>query len=134
MVHFHLCLNASSMKTFSSRSRKPRRILAKVSLRLANLMKNFIQWNTVCSCDINCILTYFLSCFCFYLSCKHFPKVKLAYREVFWFSFSKGVHICCVPAVFQSPSGLFPFSYEGHLSISAISPNLLHSTDIFQVK
>lgn len=109
MVSFHLCLNAGSLKTFCSPGGKPRGILAEVSWRLANLIK-YCTMKHCLQLWLNCILIYFQSCFCIYLSCKQLPKVRLLYREELWFPFCEGMYLCSIIAVFYflQPYSFFP--------------------------
>lgn len=82
----------------------------------------------------NCVLIYFWSCFCIYQSCKHFPKIKLPYREVFWFSFSKGRKNCSIFAALQNLVQLYsPFPLKV-TSPSTTSSTLFSSTDTYQVR
>lgn len=57
MINFHYAWMHIHWKHFCSPSGKPREIMAKVSLRLANLMKSFVQWSIVCNCDISVFLS-----------------------------------------------------------------------------
>lgn len=79
----------------------------------------------------NCFLIYSQSWFCIYLSCKQLPKVRLPLQRNTPISFPlRHISLLCFCSIFSS-SALFSFSYEGHLSLSAMSQNLFHSTGIF---
>lgn len=80
----------------------------------------------------NCFLIYFQSWFCIYLSCKQLPKVRLPLQRNTLISFQllRHISLLCFCSILSS-SASFSFSYEGHLSLSAMSQNLFYSTGIF---
>ena len=90
-------------------------------------------WNLLKYCTMkHCLqlwLNYILICFCIYQSCKKLPKFRLPHREELisslWRHASPVLFLFLQYFLFSS--FLFHSSYEGHLSLSAVSQDLFHS-------
>lgn len=122
VANSHLCLTPIHW-AHSAGSGEPRGIPASIRWGLASLMKFCVQWHIVCDCDTG-ILTCFQTCFCIYLSSKHFPKIRLLWREVLWFPCSEEAYASAVPLLWRilfSSSAHFPWRPPA----SAISQNPL---------
>lgn len=128
-------LNAHSLKTFCRPTGKPRGIVAKVSLRLANVMKYIVQRSIVCNCDITAFLSTSWVAFVLIWAVNSSQRsFQSTFQRGTLISFPwRHISLLCVCSI-SSSSALFPFFYEHPLSLSARSQNLFHSTFLSQIE